>query len=68
MWLHLPPLARVPDGPDPCSGIFLPWNGDVEGWAASGPLRRDGGEREGLGGRVIRTCDERERDGLAYLM
>ena len=45
-----PALARVLDGPGPCSGIFLPWNGDAKGWAASGPVRRDGGER-GSGGK-----------------
>ena len=49
--------AHVRDGPGPCSGNFLPWNGDVEGGAASCPVRRDSGEGEGLGGRVIRTCD-----------
>ena len=59
-------VTKGGDGLD--SGIFLSRNGDVEGWAASGPVRRDGGEREGLGGRVIRTCDQRERGGLAYLM
>ena len=42
--------------------IFLPWNGDIEGCAAGGPVRKDSGGREGLGGGVIR--DEQERDGL----
>ena len=49
------PVVCVLDGLGPCSGIFLPWNGDVEGWAAGGPVRKDGREREDLGGRVIRT-------------
>ena len=62
------PVAHVLDGPGPRSGIFLPWNSDIECWAANGPVRRDGGERQGLVGRVIRTCNEWERDGLAYLM
>ena len=45
-----------PDGPGPHSDILLLWNGEVEGWAASGPVRRDGGEREGLGGGLSKLA------------
>ena len=46
----------------------MPWNGDVEDWAAGGPVRKDGGEREGLGGRVIRIeTNGREMVWLTYI-
>lgn len=34
--------------------VFLPWNGNVKGWAVDDPGREDNGEGEGPGVRVIR--------------